>query len=48
MARNINVGFIQKITYKDYLPKLLGSQAYNRFVGPYRGYNSQVDPSLSL
>ncbi|KAM4699533.1 eosinophil peroxidase-like [Discoglossus pictus] len=45
-ARKIVGGMLQKITYKDWLPMLLGTE-FNRFVGPYRGYNESVDPRVA-
>ncbi|XP_030041454.1 eosinophil peroxidase isoform X2 [Microcaecilia unicolor] len=46
-ARKILGGIAQKITYKDYLPLLLGSQAMSRFLPRYRQYNESVDPTVS-
>ena len=46
-ARNYVSGFLQKITFNDFLPKLLG-QAYNQIIGEYRGYNPNIDPSVSI
>ncbi|HKD35986.1 MAG TPA: peroxidase family protein, partial [Pirellulales bacterium] len=42
-ARQIVIGEIQAITYNEFLPALLGSGA----LAPYKGYNSNVDPSIS-
>ncbi|XP_029468653.1 myeloperoxidase-like [Rhinatrema bivittatum] len=46
-ARKIVGGMAQKITYKDYLPLLLGSQAMSQFLPRYRGYNESVDSTVS-
>ena len=45
-CRKIVGALIQKITYEDFLPKLLGSSNLNRFIGNYNGYNSDVDPTI--
>ena len=46
-AREIISAQIQKITYKDYLPILIGDELDN-LLGPYlpQGYNDEVDPSI--
>ncbi|MEO5717264.1 MAG: peroxidase family protein [Chthoniobacterales bacterium] len=43
-ARAIVVAEIQSITYRDFIPILLGPNALK----PYTGYNSSVDPRVSL
>ena len=45
-CRAIVGALIQKITYVDYLPKIFGAPSYHLFVGPYPGYDSDVDPSI--
>ncbi len=45
-CRKIAGALIQKITYVDYLPKVLGYKNYDFFIGPYQGYNPLVDPSI--
>ncbi|KAB1267288.1 Thyroid peroxidase [Camelus dromedarius] len=37
----------QIITLRDYVPKILGPKAFEQHVGPYRGYNPAVDPTVS-
>ncbi|XP_014396032.1 PREDICTED: thyroid peroxidase [Myotis brandtii] len=39
--------FPQIITLRDYVPKILGPQAFGQHVGPYEGYDSTVDPTVS-
>ncbi|XP_067559927.1 thyroid peroxidase isoform X3 [Pseudorca crassidens] len=38
---------IQIITLRDYVPKILGPEAFGQHVGPYRGYDPAVDPTVS-
>lgn len=42
-ARSIVIGEIQAITYKQWLPAILGVNALK----PYRGYNPQVNPGIA-
>ena len=42
-ARSIVIGEIQAITYNEYLPSLLGTDALT----PYQGYDPTVDPSIA-
>ncbi len=42
-ARTIVIGEVQVITYKEWLPALLGDGA----IKPYQGYNANVNPSIS-
>lgn len=42
-TRKIVGAEIQAITYKEWLPKILG----DAMIGAYSGYNSNVDPSIS-
>ncbi|KAI6237509.1 Leucine-rich repeat and Immunoglobulin I-set and heme peroxidase domain containing protein [Aphelenchoides besseyi] len=46
-ARKIIGAMMQKITYSDWLPKVLGRDGYDHYVGKYMGYNPEVDPSIS-
>ncbi|XP_037348389.1 eosinophil peroxidase [Talpa occidentalis] len=46
-ARKIVGAMVQIITYRDYLPLVLGKARARRALGPYRGYNSNVDPRVA-
>lgn len=48
IAKNYVIGLIQKITYNDYLPILLGPKAYKEMIGDYKGYNSSINPTLEI
>ncbi|NWX05125.1 PERM Myeloperoxidase, partial [Caloenas nicobarica] len=45
-ARKILGAMIQIITYRDYLPLLLGN-SFQRLIPRYRGYNESADPRIS-
>ncbi|XP_058531652.1 lactoperoxidase [Ochotona princeps] len=45
-ARKILGAFIQIITFRDYLPIVLGAEMQT-WIPPYRGYNMSVDPRIS-
>ncbi|KAM8977064.1 myeloperoxidase-like [Pelodytes ibericus] len=45
-SRKIVGGVMQKITYKDWLPLLLGTQLA-KVLPTYRGYNESVDPRVA-
>ncbi|XP_069350573.1 thyroid peroxidase isoform X3 [Eulemur rufifrons] len=38
---------IQIITLRDYVPKILGPEAFEQHVGPYDGYDPTVNPTVS-
>ena len=45
-ARKIVGAIAQVITYKEYLPEMLGQVNLDRLLGPYAGYDPSIDPSL--
>ena len=45
-TRKIIGAMMQKITYQDYLPKLIGSQIFNTLLPRYKGYNASLDASI--
>ena len=45
-TRKIIGAMLQKITYKDFLPKLMGSWILHTLIPPYKGYNASVDASI--
>lgn len=38
---------LQIITLRDYVPQILGPQAFQQYVGPYTGYDPTVNPTVS-
>ncbi|XP_024429014.3 eosinophil peroxidase [Desmodus rotundus] len=46
-ARKIVGAMVQIITYRDYLPLVLGAERARRTLGPYRGYCPNVDPRVA-
>uniref|UniRef100_A0AC34QW21 Peroxidase n=1 Tax=Panagrolaimus sp. JU765 TaxID=591449 RepID=A0AC34QW21_9BILA len=45
-TRRIIGAVLQKITYDEYLPKLLGRD-HKDLIGKYVGYNDKIDPSIA-
>ncbi|XP_003466860.2 lactoperoxidase [Cavia porcellus] len=45
-ARKILGAFMQIITFRDYLPIVLGDEM-QKWIPPYQGYNESVDPRIS-
>ncbi|KAM6175164.1 lactoperoxidase isoform 2-T2 [Erethizon dorsatum] len=45
-ARKILGAFVQIITFRDYLPIVLGGEM-QKWIPPYQGYNKSVDPRIS-
>ena len=48
MARNKVIGFVQKITFKEFLPLLLGKETYSKLIGDYEGYDSSINATVTL
>uniref|UniRef100_A0A8C4QFM6 Thyroid peroxidase n=1 Tax=Eptatretus burgeri TaxID=7764 RepID=A0A8C4QFM6_EPTBU len=46
-ARKIVGALHQVITMRDYLPKIIGPEAFEKYVGTYRSYNESINPSVS-
>ncbi|XP_061117172.1 eosinophil peroxidase-like [Conger conger] len=46
-ARKIMGAYSQVITYRDYLPHILGPDALSRYLPTYPGYDDKVDPTVS-
>ncbi|KAM9777648.1 thyroid peroxidase [Neosynchiropus ocellatus] len=46
-ARKIVGALHQIITMRDYFPKIIGPEAFEYYIGPYRGYNPAVNPSAA-
>lgn len=39
--------FFQIITLRDYIPKIIGPDAFNQYIGLYTGYDPTVNPTVS-
>ncbi|XP_036080092.1 thyroid peroxidase [Rousettus aegyptiacus] len=46
-ARKVVGALHQIITLRDYVPSILGPKAFGQHVGPYKGYDPTVDPTVS-
>ncbi|XP_047601143.1 LOW QUALITY PROTEIN: thyroid peroxidase [Lutra lutra] len=46
-ARKVVGALHQIISMRDYVPKVLGPEAFQKYVGPYEGYDPAVDPTVS-
>ncbi|XP_011816377.1 PREDICTED: thyroid peroxidase [Colobus angolensis palliatus] len=46
-ARKVVGALHQIITLRDYVPSILGPEAFQQYVGPYEGYDSTANPTVS-
>ncbi|KAJ7341754.1 hypothetical protein JRQ81_006605 [Phrynocephalus forsythii] len=46
-ARKIVGALHQIITMRDYIPKIIGPEAFNLYIGTYKGYDPTIDPTVS-
>uniref|UniRef100_A0ABM5F0S2 Thyroid peroxidase n=1 Tax=Pogona vitticeps TaxID=103695 RepID=A0ABM5F0S2_9SAUR len=46
-ARKIVGALHQIITMRDYIPKIIGPEAFDQYVGAYKGYDPSVDPTVT-
>ncbi|MBN3301551.1 PERT peroxidase, partial [Amia calva] len=46
-TRKIVGALHQIITFRDYVPKIIGIDAYDQYIGIYGGYDSSVNPTVS-
>ncbi|XP_003798603.1 thyroid peroxidase isoform X2 [Otolemur garnettii] len=46
-ARKVVGALHQIITMRDYVPKVLGTEAFEQHIGPYEGYDPTVNPTVS-
>ncbi|XP_030212959.1 thyroid peroxidase [Gadus morhua] len=46
-TRKIIGALHQIITMRDYIPKIIGQESFDRYIGPYMGYDPTVNPSAS-
>ncbi|MFH4978018.1 hypothetical protein AB6A40_004727 [Gnathostoma spinigerum] len=46
-ARKLVGAMLQVITFQYWLPKVLGPDGYAHLIGPYTGYDPEVDPTLA-
>lgn len=48
MFNNYFLLFLQQIiTYRDYIPRVIGKHATRKYLSEYQGYNESADPRLS-
>ena len=47
-SRKIVGAILQKITYRDYLPKILTGDYFDKLIGQYKGYNNSVHAQVSV
>uniref|UniRef100_A0A3Q3G266 Thyroid peroxidase n=1 Tax=Labrus bergylta TaxID=56723 RepID=A0A3Q3G266_9LABR len=46
-TRKIVGALHQIITMRDYIPKIIGTESFEHYIGPYGGYDPTTDPSAS-
>uniref|UniRef100_A0A8D0LBD1 Thyroid peroxidase n=1 Tax=Sphenodon punctatus TaxID=8508 RepID=A0A8D0LBD1_SPHPU len=46
-ARKIISALHQIITLRDYIPKIIGPDAFNQYIGLYKGYDHTINPTVS-
>lgn len=46
-TRKIIGALHQIITMRDYVPKIIGQESFEQYIGPYGGYDPTTDPSAS-
>uniref|UniRef100_A0A1I7VVU9 Peroxidasin n=1 Tax=Loa loa TaxID=7209 RepID=A0A1I7VVU9_LOALO len=46
-TRKLIGAMLQVITYEHWLPKVLGPDGYAELIGPYKGYDPEVNPTLA-
>ncbi|XP_048829891.1 thyroid peroxidase isoform X2 [Brienomyrus brachyistius] len=46
-ARKIVGALHQVITFRDYAPKILGREAFEKYIGVYEGYDRSINPTVS-
>ena len=45
-AKNYLTGIFQKITFYDFLPLMIGKKKFDELIGPYKGYNPEINPNI--
>lgn len=48
MARHYVIGLIQKITFNDFMPKLLGPAIYQQYFSLARKYDKNIQPDIMI